>query len=212
MTALLREAAEWRLLGLMFECPNEHWRAEVAALAREVEDPLLASAAHRALEESGEGLYHSTFGPGGPAAPREVSYSQSLELGSMMSEIAAYYDAFAYRPAIAEAPDHIAVQLGFLSYLRMKQAYAFSAGDNENAEITAQAARQFITDHLARMAEPLAAGLSASGISYLDEAGQALARRAGPAPKPSMLADGLFPIWKNDDPLACPGTEAVMEE
>jgi nitrate reductase assembly molybdenum cofactor insertion protein NarJ len=211
MNALLREAAEWRLLGLLLECPNDQWRAALPALAAEVDDPLIASAARMALEEASEGLYHSTFGPGGPAAPREVSYSDSIELGYLMSEIAVYYDAFAYRPTTLEAPDHISVQLGFVAYLRMKQAFAVAEGDNENAETTAQAARRFLKDHLARVAEPLGAGLDASGISYLGETGRALVQRVGPSPKRPLVTGGVFPIWQDDGAIGCPGTETEVE-
>ena len=76
-TDLLRAAAEWRLLGLLFSCPQGDWQAEVAALASEVDDQQLKAAADAARTEASEGLYHTTFGPGGPAAAREVSYLQS---------------------------------------------------------------------------------------------------------------------------------------
>ena len=69
-SALLREAAEWRLISLLFECPNEEWQAQVAALAAEITDADLKAAAVAAREEAGEGIYHTIFGPGGPAAPR----------------------------------------------------------------------------------------------------------------------------------------------
>ena len=68
--ALLRQAAEWRLIGLLFECPVGTWRDDIVALARDIDDPLLGSAVAHALEEASEGLYHSTFGPGGPAPAR----------------------------------------------------------------------------------------------------------------------------------------------
>ena len=78
--ALLRQAAEWRLIGLLFECPADAWRDDIVALARDIDDPLLGSAAAYALEEADEGLYHSTFGPGGPAPPREVTYVKAVQL------------------------------------------------------------------------------------------------------------------------------------
>ena len=178
--ALLREAADWRLIGLLFECPGESVNAQVAALGAETADPVLQTAAAQARQEASEGLYHSTFGPGGPAPPREASYQDTIQLGYLMSELSCYYEAFSYRPQTEEAQDHVAVEAGFLSYLRLKQAYALAAGDAEAAAITADAARRFIEDHLSLVAEPLAASLVHSGVSYLAEAGKALLSRTGP--------------------------------
>ena len=35
VVALLQDAASWRLLGRLFECPSEAWRQDVATLASE---------------------------------------------------------------------------------------------------------------------------------------------------------------------------------
>ncbi len=174
---LLQDAAQWRLLGLLFECPNEDWRRNVAALAEEAADPLLQSAARHALEEASEGLYHSIFGPGGPAAPREVSYSDSLQLGRLMYEVTACYRAFGFKPVTVEAPDHVSVEAGFLAYLRMKEAYARARSNPEQAAVAMEAARTFILEHLSLIAEPLAASLEGLGLAYLKEAGRALVAR-----------------------------------
>lgn len=201
--ALLREAAWWRLLGRLFECPNDEWRRDVAALALEVDDDGLCAAADAARATATEGQYHSVFGPGGPAPPREVSYHDSLELGSLMSELAGYYDAFGYRPATSEAPDHVAVEAGFIAYLRFKEAYARAAGDEEHASLTADAAERYLADHLAMIAAPLAAVLADSEMDYLVLASGLLAARAGNPPARTRLRviqdaaldedDGEFP-------------------
>ena len=119
---LLRDAAEWRLISLLFECPGKDWQTQVNALAGEVDDADL-QAAVASCEGATESVYHSTFGPGGPAAPREVSYRQTLMPGQMLDEIGAFYQAFAYQPSIVEPPDHIAVMTGFIAYLRLKEAF-----------------------------------------------------------------------------------------
>ena len=77
--ALLRQAAEWRLIGLLFECPAGTWRDDIG-------DLLLGSAVTHALEEASEGLCHSTFGPGGPAPPREVTYVKAVQHRPRSSE------------------------------------------------------------------------------------------------------------------------------
>jgi hypothetical protein len=178
---LLRDAAGWRLVSLLFECPSAPgWRQQVAALADETGDPDLRAAAEAAQTEAGEGLYHSIFGPGGPAPGREASYHDNIQLGYLMSELVHYYGAFAYRPVTQEAEDHVTVEAGFIGFLRLKQAYALEIGDEESAAVTAEAARQFIEDHLSRMAQPLAQSLAESGVRYLASASAALLRRAGP--------------------------------
>lgn len=197
---LLREAAEWRLLGLLLACPQHDWQTQVAALAVEVDDAPLTAAAAAAREEATEGLYHTTFGPGGPAAPREVSHREYLVPGQSLAELSACYDAFAYRPATDEPPDHVAVEADFIAYLRLKEAYAVARGDEAQAAVTAAAARRFGEDHLSSIAEPLAKSLEASGIRYLSLAAAALLRRVGP-PQPAVPQAGPIPLFSDE---ACP--------
>jgi hypothetical protein len=209
--ALLKQAAEWRLIGLLFECPAGTWRDDIAALARDIDDPLLGSAVAHALEEASEGLYHSTFGPGGPAPPREVTYVRAVQLGYLLSELTAFYDAFAYGPATRESPDHVSVEAGFVGYLRLKEAYAVTRGDEDQAAVTADAAATFVREHLTTLAEPLAATLDASGVAYLAEAARALASRVGPPPSATASAPGarLLPViqpLEDEEEIACEGT------
>ena len=203
---LLRDAARWRLLGRLFECPSEEWRRDIATLAREVDDGELRAAADAAVVTATEGQYHSVFGPGGPAPPREVSYHDTLELGSLMSELAGYYDAFGYHPATSEPPDHVAVEVGFVAYLRFKEAYAVAAGDAEHAATTAQAAERFRLDHLAMYAAPLASVLADSEIDYLVHASGLLASRAGDPPRRTRLPVIQNPVEDSGREFPCCGT------
>ena len=154
---LLNEAVEWRLIGLLFQCPDSNWQHQVDALAEETPDADLRAAAAAANTEASAGLYHSIFGPGGPAPPREVSYRDWAQPGYLMSELTSYYRAFSYRPEMLEAADHVSVEAGFVAYLRLKEAYALASSDFEHAEVVAQASRQFIEDHLSVYARRLAA-------------------------------------------------------
>lgn len=187
VTAELRASAEWRLLGRLFECPSAAWRADLDTLAREMPEGDLRTAAEEACASATEGLFHSVFGPGGPAPPREVSYHDTLELGTLLADLMSQYEAFGYRPASTEAPDHIAVEAGFVAFLHLKQAYALATGDADNATLAAGAAERFVRDHLAMMAEPLAALLAISEVPYLVRASAALAGRVGPRPRSAML-------------------------
>lgn len=178
-TGLLEEAAEWRLIGLLFECPTGDWKVQVSNLALEIADPDLRRAAKFAQIEASEGLYHSVFGPGGPAPGREVSYRDWVQPGYLLSELAAFYAAFSYRPSLAETPDHIAVEIGFVSYLKLKEAFARERGEIESAVVTADAVDSFIEEHLSKTAEPIAKILAGSDIKYLVLASESLFKRVG---------------------------------
>ncbi|HEX7285889.1 MAG TPA: molecular chaperone TorD family protein [Candidatus Angelobacter sp.] len=201
---LAQEAAEWRLLSLLFECPTETWHEQITALIHEIADGELKSAAQGALQEASEGLFHHTFGPGGPAPPREATYHQTIQLGYLMSELQAYYNAFAFHPATAEPPDHVAVETEFIAYLKLKQAYALACHDEERAATAAESAQRFLQEHMANIAQPLADHLEGSGITYLAKAGEALLRRVGPP----AIAGSSLPILQEEpkeDEWSCGG-------
>lgn len=179
---LLREAAEWALIGLLFECPTGDWHQRVAGMAADVADHELREAAKWAEREAGQRLYHTTFGPGGPAAIREVSYRNTVHPGPALAELRGTYHAFAYTPALAEPPDHVAVEAGFIGYLRLKEAYALLSGLGPQAAVCRETSAAMMADHLALMAQPLAASLEMSGIRYAAGAARALLRRVGPPP------------------------------
>ena len=127
------------------------------------------------------------FAPGGPAPPREVSYQDLLELGSVMSSVTGTYAAFGYRPATPESPDHVAVEAGFIAFLMLKQAFALADGEPGHAAMAAEAAEAFRAAHLAVFAERLAAHLGEAPLEYLRTASRALAARVGPRPGPRRL-------------------------
>lgn len=202
---LLEEASDWRLIGLLLECPRPGWIELIEALAAATADADLKEAAAAVKDEAAEGVYHSIFGPGGPAPPREVTYQRGVEYGHLMSELMAHYNAFSYAPQTEEVIDHVSVISGFVAYLKMKQAYALACGEDEAASVTADAARDFIATHVARVAEPLAASLGASGVAYLAAAGRSLFRRTGPQPRPvfDVLEDGLSASFGEEAEFDC---------
>lgn len=191
---LLKEAAEWRLIGLLFECPVGEWQTEVKSLAGEISDKRLKKAAAAAVSEGSEGIYHSIFGPGGPAPPREVSYRSWVQPGYLLSELSAYYSAFSYHPETPDPPDHVAIEAGFISYLRLKQAYAALLGDPEHERAASEAAEKFISEHLIQIAHPLAKSLKFSGIDYLALTAKALLERVG---KKKAAANRELPVLQN---------------
>jgi nitrate reductase assembly molybdenum cofactor insertion protein NarJ len=192
---LAYEVAAWRLIALLFECPGKLWKKQISALAGEVADPELKSAVEDALEQADEGLFHYAFGPGGPAPVREATYHQTVELGYLMSELQAYYNAFAFHPRTAEAPDHLSVEVGFIAYLKLKELYALRCGEQDRAATAEESAQRFLQEHLSNMAQPLCEQLQDSEITYLWKAAMALARRVGPR----SSAATPFPIVQNGE-------------
>jgi hypothetical protein len=201
---LLREAAEWRLLGLLFECPDAKWQRDVAALAGEVGDPRLREAAEAAAGGASEGMYHAIFGPGGPVSPREVTYLGGVQFGYLFSELGAFYDAFAYRPATDEPHDHVAVEAGFVAYLALKEAFALFAGDGEHAAVTAEASARFRAEHLAMIAEPLARKLDQLRPCYLTTAADVLLEKVGPVETVPLSLRGELFADEPDAGTCCP--------
>ncbi|MCL4845139.1 MAG: molecular chaperone TorD family protein [Acidobacteria bacterium] len=201
--ALLRQAAEWRLLALLFESPREGWHDEVAALARDVDDGGLRAAAEAASREASPGVHTSIFGPGGPVSPREVTYLGGIHLGYLLAELRAYYEAFAYHPDTPEPADHVAVEAGFVAYLLIKQAYALASDDADHAAVVADAIEQFSRDHLAAMAQPVATTLEAVGPPYLVGAAAALLARVGPPA--ATTVPGALPMVDVEGEEVCCG-------
>jgi len=171
----LRQAAAWRLNGLLLERPRAGWIEDVEALAREVADAGLGAAA-QAARAATEGEYLSLLGPGGAASPREVAYRTMEDPSRLLADLSAWYEAFAYRPRAEDPPDHLAVEAGFVGYLLLKEALALSAGDQEAAETTAEARARFLEERLAPFIEGLAGRLEGTG-GHLELAARALRSR-----------------------------------
>lgn len=175
---LLAQAVEWRLLGLLFEYPSGRWRSQIEALLCDVRKEELRRLALRALETASEGAYMTLFGPAGSVPVREAACRSGTQPGYLMAELSAYYEAFGYRPACGEADDHFAVELDFLSYLKVKQAYALASGQAEHAGVTAEAAASFCRDHIAFMAGLVAGAFPQGSPEYLVRAAGTIVQKA----------------------------------
>jgi nitrate reductase assembly molybdenum cofactor insertion protein NarJ len=200
---LLRQATEWRLIGLLFERPREGWWQEVEDLCREVADAEIRAAADAAREEAGEGLYFAILGPGGAVSPREVAYRGMEDPGHILAAIKAFYEAFAFRPETEEPPDHVAVEAGFIGYLCLKEAFARARGDEEKAAIAARAAARFKQEHLSALAWSFAQRIEKTEVRYLSMAARALVLRSGPRPENSHRPEHPASPCDFECPLTC---------
>lgn len=169
-------AAEWRLLGLLFERPRPGWHDEVDRLAGEVADPALREAARAAKKARGE-EHVGLFGPGGPCSPREVSYLGFREPGRILAELREFHKAFAFAPDTEEPADHVAVECAFTGYLCLKEAYALGGGDAGSAGTCAKARERFVERHLTPLGQGLAKRLEGAGPDWVRHAAQALRSR-----------------------------------
>ena len=151
-TALISQAAAWRLASLLLERPRSQWLKDIAQLAVEVNEQKLRHSAETAKEATEE-LYQRLFGPGGAISPREVSYCGMEDPGQVMAQLANFYEAFSFTPRREESIDHIAVEAGFVGYMLLKEAYAQMQGDSESGDITKEARERFINEHLQRCAK-----------------------------------------------------------
>jgi hypothetical protein len=172
----LRLAAAWRLNGLLLERPRAGWREEVDALAAEVEDGDLRAAA-AAARHGTEGEYLAHLGPGGPVSPREVAYRDREDPARVLADLAACYEAFAYRPRAEDPADHIAVEAGFVGYLLLKELIARDLCESILVSTVSLARERFLHEHVGPFARALAARLEGAG-GHLELAARALAARA----------------------------------
>jgi nitrate reductase assembly molybdenum cofactor insertion protein NarJ len=176
---LIEDAAAWRLLGLLLERPHGDWWSQVAALGAEVRDPDLQQAA-QAAAGADPGDWLSALGPGGVTSGREVGHDGAVDPGHLLAELQAHYQAFHYRPRAEEPPDHVAVEAGFVGYLRLKEAYARAQGLADAAETTATATARFLDEHVSAWAQPLADALEETRLEHLRLGARAAFRRVGP--------------------------------
>ena len=207
---LLEQASEWRLFGLLFEYPAPSWRPNLESLIPALHRPELRDIAVAALAQSSEGLHFALFGPAGTVPVREVTHQGGVQFGYLMAELQAYYDAFAYEPRVDEAADHLAVQLGFVSFLRMKQAVALLEEDTDRAQIAADAAAAFIKDHLAVQVEPVVQRLENFAPDYLIAAGRLILELTGPSPRSAYPLGSPLAGDEDDETMSC-GPSAAQD-
>lgn len=148
----LSAATGWRWASLLFQSPVAAAQAELRALAEELPEEFRESARELStlpLNEW-ETEFHRVLGPGGiPACESSYDDNALAGRGPLLAEIAGFYEAFAYRPAMEtpETPDHLAVELGFLSYLALKVAYALHEEQSQEKQIAENAYWRFLEAH-----------------------------------------------------------------
>ena len=122
--------------------------------------------------------FRQTFGlAGSQCYETEIGLPHEFRQSQEMADIAGFYEAFGFRTggAVRERPDHLAVELEFMSVLALKEALALAHGNTEQAEICQDAQQKFLADHLARWV-----GLVSESLRRLNPNLSAEAARAKP--------------------------------
>lgn len=101
------------------------------------------------------------FGPDGRCSLRETSYGDAARLlgkAANLADISGFYLAFGVHAAPVAAPpeDHISLELEFMSILGLKEAYALTQGWNERLQISREAQRKFVEEHVGTWIDALA--------------------------------------------------------
>lgn len=177
----VRRAQIYKFLADAFLYPIDNWLEDVSLaneIARELNAPELLiencplnmdqlQAEHRRVFGlAGSLCYETEYG-----LPHEFRQSQEL------ADIAGFYRAFGFNVggAVRERPDHLAVELEFMCVLAFKEAYAAEKGIAEHVEVSGDAQRKFVQDHLGGWIDLFAQSVA---LSALDGPYPALARFA----------------------------------
>ncbi len=199
ITGLIRRAALLRLLAAGFLYPDaalkQRLLKDIAAMpAGDAAAPALAAlerAWSMADEESLTDEYSRLFIGGDAVVLHETTYSgtgRSTEL----ADINGFYLAFGFdlRAGQHEVADHLGVELEFYSLLLLKQAYALEQGWQDKFEITRDAAKAFLADHLGRWVDSVrerAAARQAAPATAMDGGS---AGNAGSSFRPTAMDGG----------------------
>jgi TorA maturation chaperone TorD len=175
----LETAARWRLLSLLFQLPTRESRRELKRLAGSVPNGLAALGRDwtRVPIHDAAAEFHRVLGPGGiPAVESSYDPNALAGRGPLLADIAGFHEAFAYRPEKppAEVPDHIAVELDFLSYVAFKVAFALHEGQGDEAGIAWQAYDRFLEQHLATWMAPFRERLEGAASPFFAQAAECI--------------------------------------
>lgn len=87
-----------------------------------------------------------------PPYETEYGYDNIFQKTEAMADIAGFYRAYELEVSEinTERVDFISMELEFMSYLALKEAYAHERGEDEHLEICIDTQREFLRDHLGR--------------------------------------------------------------
>lgn len=153
----LTMAANWQFFSLLFQYPDSKVIHRTNSLCQEILPSLQPKANKIAsiLSPEQAAVYHVLIGSAGSISPYESDYQipgqEGIhDKGAILGDVAAFYKAFRFEYAtdFQEVPDHVAVELAFLGYIKLKEAYALAIENQEDYQICSDAEKKFLNDHL----------------------------------------------------------------
>ena len=163
-------ASAWMFASLALQPPSDTTLDAMRCLMPSMSSDLRTAAA--GILESPldiwEPEFFSVLGPAGcPACESSYERAAMASRGPLLADVAAYYQAFAYRPeGLREVPDHVAVELDFLSFMAVKIAFANFEARNDEASIARDAYEAFHRKHLNTWAPALCDALIETGSQH----------------------------------------------
>lgn len=200
---------------------SEGRAASYATDLTEMRDALVATGVDDLAAEHNHLFEHSTF-----CSPYETEYEPDpFAKARQLADIAGFYTAFgmsvsSIRPTLQ---DFLGTELEFMSYLARKEAYATARNWKHRRQLTIEAERTFLHDHLGRWEKAVCKDVS--DHTAVEGAANAAARFYGAVAslcvhhvedelrrfgtKPLRLTQRMV---GNDDPIACPFATADAED
>ncbi|MEK6569907.1 MAG: molecular chaperone TorD family protein, partial [Bacteroidota bacterium] len=119
---------------------------------REILSSWSSSQKHEELQHEYNRLFAHLGSAKCPPYETEYGYDNVFQKTEAMADIAGFYNAFGLgvREENSERVDFISMELEFMSYLALKEAYAREHGEEKHLEICTDAQRKFVQDHLGR--------------------------------------------------------------
>lgn len=166
----LYRADIYRLLAMCFDKPSDANLEAIKGLVNELCETGLSSEEGRieailvnlnlSLQTSAPAdlldLYTRLFLTVTAAPPSEGSYHMA-ERGPILADISGFYEAFGFRAReSAGPPDQMKMQLAFMHYMAMKTVNAATKDNQEHLDVTLEAQRKFLDDHIGRWEKRIA--------------------------------------------------------
>lgn len=165
---LLADADIYRLLSLSFAYPDEETIEILRSIIEDVGEIIhsfssevqekfllykdsLNGLSTEAVEEEFTELFMTRM----LCPPYENSYGKSGDSkAENLADINGFYKAFSLSVSEkgSEMPDHIAIELEFLSLITLKEAYGIERGIRDMVEVCVLAKKKFLKDHIGRWA------------------------------------------------------------
>jgi DMSO reductase family type II enzyme chaperone len=151
----IRRAQVYRLLSEAFLYPRDNWTDDLPLLTDILADLDFGPAAPPQVAPLGlvelQNEHRHTFGLAGSLCyETEYGLAHEFRQSQEMADINGFYRAFGFTIGgpVRERPDHVSVELEFMSVLALKEAYAAKQGIVEHEEVCVEAQRKFLADHL----------------------------------------------------------------